>query len=416
MKILIISQYFWPENFRVNELSEELIKLGHDITVLTGYPNYPKGEIFEDFLKNKTYYNEYKGVEVIRVPIIPRKKGRFKLAINYLSFVFSSVLIGYYKVYNKKFDLIFTFQVSPITVGITSSFFTFIKNCPSIIWVLDLWPDTLSAYGFLKKKWQLNILKIFVNWIYSRCDVILAQSNSFLKEINSYPSVKNNSIYFPSWGENSLFQKKHPLAQEISKKNIFTILFAGNIGEAQDFPSIIQAIKILKDKKIKGFRILLIGEGSKKNWVMKQIKNLEIENFFEIYPSYPLDKMPSFFKHADALLVSLLDKRVFNMTIPGKVQFYLSSGKPIVGMLNGEGADIINISKSGFACNSGDYFQLSKIIRKMINMNPSELKKLGKNGMAYSKSEFSKSELIKKLERIMINTNNDRKYITKKNN
>ena len=415
MKVLIISQYFWPENFRVNELSEELIKLGHDITVLTGYPNYPKGEIFEEFLNKRTFYRKYKGVKIIRVPIIPRKKGRFQLAINYLSFVFNSILIGYFKLHNKKFDLIFTFQVSPVTVGITSAFFSFIKKCPNIIWVLDLWPDTLSAYGFLKRKWQLNILKIFVNWIYSRCDLILTQSNSFLREIKNYYSIKNNVIFFPSWGEDNLFKKKYPLAKEIKKKKIFTILFAGNIGEAQDFPNILKAIKELNDNKIKDFRILLVGDGSKKDWVKKQIKKLKIENRFEIYPSYPLDRMPSFFKHADVLLVSLLNKKVFNMTIPGKVQFYLSSGKPIVGMINGEGADLINISKSGFTCNSGDYIQLSKIIGKMITMNPSELKKLGKNGIAYAKREFSKSELIKKLETIMLNTNNDPKYVTKKN-
>lgn len=413
MEVLIISQYFWPENFRVNELSEELIKLGHNITVLTGYPNYPKGEIFEDFLNKRTLYREYKGAKIIRVPIIPRKKGRFQLAINYLSFVFNSVLIGYFKLYNKKFDLIFTFQVSPVTVGITSAFFSFVKKCPNIIWVLDLWPDTLSAYGFLKKKWQLHILKIFVNWIYSRCDLILAQSNSFLREIKNYSSINNNVIFFPSWGEDNLFKKKNLPAREIKKKNIFTILFAGNIGEAQDFPNIIKAIKDLKDKGIKDFRILIIGEGSKKTWVKKQIKKLKLDNFFEIYPSYPLDKMPSFIKHADVLLVSLLNKKVFNMTIPGKLQFYLSSGKPIVGMLNGEGSDLINISKSGFTCNSGDYLQLSKIIRKMIKMHPTELKKLGNNGMDYSNKNFLKLELIKKLESLMVNTINEQKNCSK---
>ena len=159
---------------------------------------------------------------------------------------------------------------------------------------------------------------------------------------------------------------------------------------------------------------MLVGEGSKKDWVKKQIKKLKLDDFFEIYPSYPLDKMPSFFKHADVLLVSLLNKKVFNMTIPGKVQFYLSSGKPIVGMINGEGADLINISKSGFTCNSGDYLQLSKIIRKMIKMNSIDLKKLGKYVITYSKREFSKSKLIKKLETIMIKTNNEAKYVTKK--
>ena len=411
MKILIISQYFWPENFRINELSEELIRLGHDVTVLTGYPNYPKGDIFNDFSNNKKSFEEYKGVKVIRVPIIPRKRTRFQLVINYLSFVISSIFIGYLKLYQKEFDLIFTFQVSPITVGITSAFFSFVKKSPSILWVLDLWPDTLVGFNIINRKWQIKIFKIAINWIYSKCDLILAQSNSFLKEIKNYPSVKNNALYFPSWGENNLFSKKFKSAKEISKNNIFTILFAGNIGEAQDFPNILKAIKILKNKNIKNFRVVLIGEGSKKEWVKKQILKLKIENYFEIYPSFPLHRMPSFFIHADVLLVSLLNEDVFNMTIPGKVQFYLSSGKPIIGMLNGEGAEVINTSSAGFTCNSGEYLKLSKLIIKVINMEKSELISLGNNGKAYSKKHFLKSQLMQRLQKIIIDTTN--KYYLK---
>ena len=331
LRILIITQYFWPENFRVNELSEELTKLGHQITILTGYPNYPKGDIYQKFRRNFTKYAKYKGVEIIRVPILPRKKTKINLILNYASFLINSILIGFFKLKGKNFDIILTYQLSPVTVGITSAFFSFIKNCPNIFWIFDLWPDTLIALNILKKRWQITISKKLVNLIYSQCDVILAQSKSILKEINNYSSVKKNAYYLPSWGESELFFEAKKPAPEINlRENIFTIIFAGNIGEAQDFPNIIKAIKHLSLQNIEGFRLVIIGEGSKKEWLKKEIKELKIEKYFDIYKSYPIKRMGSFFLHADALLVSLSNKKVFNMTIPGKIQFYLSSGIPII--------------------------------------------------------------------------------------
>ena len=338
MKILIISQYFWPENFRINELCEELIKLGHEITILTGYPNYPNGKFFKDFTRDSGKFSNYKGAKIVRVPIFPRLNNKFNLIINYFSFLFSSIFFGYFKLRNKKFDILFTFQLSPVTVGITSAFFSFIKKCPSILWVLDLWPDTLIALNIIKRNWQIKIFKLLVNWIYKNCDVILAQSKSILNEIRKYPSIPKKSLYFPCWAESDLFKNKSDYAPEVKKKKLFTFLFAGNIGEAQDFQSIIKAVNILIKKNFSNFRVIIIGDGSKKNWIKKEINNLKISNYFEILNSYPIERMPSFFKHADALIVSLLDKEVFNITIPGKIQFYLTSGIPIVGMISGEGA------------------------------------------------------------------------------
>lgn len=414
LKILIISQYFWPENFRINELTEELIKLGHDITVLTGYPNYPNGEIYKEFKKNKYKFSKYKGMEIIRIPILPRKKNKVNLIINYLSFLFNSIIIGYFKLRGKEFDIIFTFQLSPVTIGITSAFFSKIKKCPQVFWVLDLWPDTLVALNILTKSWQLNLFKILVNWIYSRCDIILAQSKSILKELNNYSSIKNNTFYFPSWGESELFSKVEEAASEVIVKNIFTLIFAGNIGEAQDFPSILKAVKHLSLNNIDNFRIIIIGGGSKKKWLKKEIKNLNIDKYFEIYKYYPLKRMGSFFLHADALLVSLSNRKVFNMTIPGKIQFYLSSGIPIVGMICGEGAKVIRESNSGFVCDSGDYKGLSEIIYKMSKTDKNSLTKMGKNGKEYAKKEFSKKLLIRKLNNLLIKTSNIN--IGKKNN
>ena len=401
MKILIISQYFWPENFRINELSEELYKLGHQITVLTGYPNYPNGYIYPEFRKNKEKFRFFKGARIVRIPVIARKKNKFFLFLNYISFLINSFFIGYLKLRGQEFDIIFTFQLSPVTIGITSSLFAYIKKCPQVFWVLDLWPDTLEALNIINKKWQINLFKILVNWIYSRCDLILAQSKNILSEINDYSSVKNNSHYFPSWGESDLFLKEVQPAPEISKKEIFTILFAGNIGEAQDFPSLIKTVDHLRSINVKNFRIIIIGEGSKKGWLINEIKKLNLESFFELHKSYPLERMGSFFLHADALLVNLLDRKVFNMTIPGKIQFYLSSGIPIIGMICGEGAEVIRKAEAGMVCNSGDYKNFSKIISRIISSDKKTLKAMGLNGKKYAKKEFSKILLINKLNKIL---------------
>ena len=404
LRILIISQYFWPENFRINELSEELIRFGHEVTILTGYPNYPKGEIFKEFKEKKSNYQNYKGANIIRVPIISRRNNRFYLVLNYLSFLFNSIFVGYFKLRGKNFDIVFTFQLSPVTVGITSSFFSFIKKCPHIFWILDLWPDTLVALNVLTKEWQIKFFKILVHWIYDQCDIILAQSKSILKELKNYSSIKNKTFYFPSWGESDLFFKSKKPAPEVNQQKIFTILFAGNIGEAQDFPNIIKAVKILSLQNINNFRMLIVGGGSKKEWVLKEVKKLDIEKYFEFHRNYPLERMSSFLLHADALLVSLTNNKAFNMTIPGKVQFYLSSGIPIIGMICGEGAKVIKKSKAGFVCKSGDYINLSKIIIKISKADKKLLNDMGRNGKEYAEKEFSKTYLINKLNKLLIKT------------
>ena len=404
MRILIITQYYWPENFRINEVSEELIKLGHKVYILTGYPNYPKGEIYSEFKKNYKKFSKYKGAVIIRVPILPRKENNLNLALNYISFLLSSIFVGYFKLKGKEFDLIFTCQLSPVTIGITSAFFAKIRKIPQVFWVQDLWPDTLVALNIMTKNWQINLFKNLVNWIYSRCDLILAQSENILKEIKKYSSVKNNIYYFPTWGESDLFLKIAPPAPEIKPKDIFTILFAGNIGEAQDFPNLINAVQDMIVNNVINFRIILIGDGSKKEWVKEEVKKLNIEKYFEFYNSYPLERMPSFFRHADALMVSLLNKKVFNMTIPGKIPFYLGSGIPIIGMICGAGAEVIKKSKGGWVCDSGDYLNLSKIIQNIILLEKEELKKIGINGKEYANKEFSKQTLINKLNKIFIET------------
>ena len=403
MKILIITQYFWPENFRINQLSTELIKKGNKVTVLTGLPNYPEGKVYQSYKENKKNYDFYKGAKIVRVPLIPRRKNRISLLLNYFSFTISSCSLGLFKIRDEKFDIIFVFQTSPVFVGITSTLFSYIKKIPQVIWVLDLWPESLEAVEILNKKWQIQLLRILVNFIYKKSSMILCQSKSFVKEIKKQNINKRKLVYFPAWSDSELLEKSKIYAKEIKiKKNYFTIIFAGNIGEAQDFPSIIKAFKILSKNKIKNIRLIIIGDGSIKNWLINEVNLNKLNNIIEIHNNYPLKRMPSFFKHADALLVSLSDRKLFSMTIPGKIQSYLAAGIPILAMINGEGAEIIKSAKAGKVCNAGDYKKLSENIKSLSHESKLKLTNYGNNGRSYANKMFNKKKLITKLNKLFI--------------
>ena len=405
LKILIISQYFWPENFIINQLSTELVKKGNKVTVLTGLPNYPEGKIYKSYIKNKKYFESYKGVKIIRVPLIARRKNKIFLLFNYLSFIVSSCTLGLLRIIDEEFDIILVFQTSPVFVGITSTLISHIRKTPQILWVLDLWPESLEAVKVLNKKWQIKIFRILVNFIYKKSSIILCQSKSFINEISKQNINKRKLIYYPAWSESELLDKSREYANEIViKEKFFTVMFAGNIGEAQDFPSIIEAFKIISKKKIKNIRLIILGEGSMKDWLIKEVKLNKLNHIIEIHKKYPLKRMPSFFKHADALLVSLTNRKLFSMTIPGKIQSYLAAGVPILAMINGEAAEIIKSAKAGKVCNAGDYKELAKNILILSKQNKLKLNNYGSNGKLYSKRMFNKEKSINKLNKLLSKT------------
>ena len=397
MRILIVSQYFWPENFRINDLAVELINRNHDVTILTGLPNYPSGNIYNNFLADPNRYSNFNGAKVFRVPMLPRGKGKAQLILNYLSFAISASIFGIWKLRRKNFDVIFTFQTSPITVGIPAVILRFFKQAPLVFWVLDLWPESIKAAGGIHSKWILAMVGRLVSFIYKHCDLILVQSKSFIPEVLKYSLNKNNIKYFPSWSDNPISKKKVVFAKEIKKKpNTFNVMFAGNLGDAQDFPAILNAIEILKSNT--RVRWLIVGDGRMKSWITKEISKRNLQKNIFLLGSYPVSRMPSFYKHADALLVSLKDEFIFSLTIPGKIQSYLASGKPILGMLNGSGAEIIRDAEAGFTCPAGESDNLAKIVLKMCSLSIKERLELGKNGIVFGESEFNRDVLIDKLE------------------
>jgi colanic acid biosynthesis glycosyl transferase WcaI len=396
MRILVVTQYFWPENFRINDLVIEFCRLDHEVTVLTGYPNYPSGVVFPEFRLNPSFFTKFKTANIVRVPVISRGKGRLKLILNYVSFVASATILGILRLQGKKFDIVFVFEPSPITVGLPAIILSYFKRAPLVLWVLDLWPETLEAIGVVRSQYFLKAIRRLVTFIYNRCNLILAQSKSFVPQIRQYCHKEKKIKYFPSWSDTIFDFAKVNLAEEIPVADgVFSIMFAGNMGEAQDFPAILDAAEVLKNNA--GVRWLIIGDGRVSDWVRSEVIRRGIEHCFLLFGSYHVDRMPAFFKHADALLVSLKAESIFAMTIPGKIQSYLAAGIPIIAMLNGEAADIIRRSGAGISTPAGDGFALAVAIKQMSNMSAEERLKMGKAGLDFAESEFNREALISNL-------------------
>ena len=397
MRLLVVSQYFWPENFRINDLVTELVRRGHQVTVLTGLPNYPDGKIFQEFCDDPSRYSHYEGAEVIRVPLMPREQGGVRLMLNYLTFAVSASVIGLWKLRGRQFDAILAYEPSPITVGLPAAVMRAVKQAPLAFWVLDLWPETLQAIGVVRSRTLLQTVGKLVTFIYKRCDLILAQSRSFIPQIQKYAGNNSRVVYFPNWAE-SVFDIQHavPAAEVSLTPGSFNVMFAGNIGDAQDFPAILAAAESLKSHA--HIRWLIVGDGRMSGWVAEEIRRRHLQDCVYMLGRHPVERMPSFFKHANALLVSLKDEPIFSMTIPGKLQSYLASGIPVAAMLNGEGAEVVRSSRAGLTCPAGDHAGLAAAVLKLSQMTHEEHDAMGRNGRDASVREFDRDTLISQLE------------------
>ena len=397
-KILIISQYFWPENFKINDLASHFSEKNYKIDVLTGIPNYPTGKYFQGYGIFQKLSEVKDGISINRVPIIPRMKASsLQLGLNYISFVISSTIKVFF--IKKKYDLIFIYEPSPITVAIPGIILKKIKKIPIVFWVTDLWPESVVSASNLKSPIIPKLLTPLVKFIYKHCDKILVTSKGFIDSIVEKGINIKQIEYFPHWAE-SIFKPtkyEHYLLGSVPK-NSFKIMFAGNIGEAQDFPSILKAARILKDNL--NIQWVILGGGRKEEWVKSKIKEYKLENTFHLMGSFPLEMMPAYYSQADCMLFSLKKEYIFSITIPAKVQTYLACAKPIVAMIDGEAAKLINDAKAGLSCPSESPELLAENITRLSTLGKNELDKLGQNALNYYNNEFERTMLMDRMESI----------------
>lgn len=399
MKILIVTQYYYPENFKSNDLSFELAKRGHDVTVLTGIPNYPEGEIFPDYgyFKNRT--QTVNGVKIIRSLLLPRGKGGgIRLFLNYYSFAFFASLKALKLAFLEKYDAVIVHEPSPITQYYPALVINKIRKTPVYFWVMDLWPESLEIAGGVKNKTVLNYYKNLIISFYKNSRKILITSKGFRKSILEKGDFADKIEYFPNWAEDSIAEgdKNYPIPELYDG---FKVMFAGNVGEAQDMESIMHAAKILKDEK--DIKFIIVGDGRKMPFVEDYISENILQETVQCVGRFPVEAMATFFDKADVMLVSLKDDKIFNLTVPAKVQAYMSASKPILAMLNGEGAEIVEDAECGFSVPAGNSQNLADTILKMSTLSAGELQKLGQNSRKYFDENFRLSACIDHIERIL---------------
>ena len=386
MKILIVSQYYWPENYRINDIAKSLVQQGNDITVLTGLPNYPGGEIFDGYKNGENRYQVHDGVRIIRAKLFPRKKGFVWRFLNYWSF--QHYACKKIKELDKNFDCVFVYSGSPILLAKPGIKYAKKYDKPLIMYEMDLWPESLLAGGISKKSLIYKHYKKVSGKIYSQCDKILVTTKEHIPYIKDLPGCNKLDIeYLPQYAD-TIFEESD-FGNEYN--GVIDLMFAGNIGKAQSVDAIIKAAALLKDDP--KFKFHIVGGGSELTNIKKLAVELKTDNVV-FYGQRPLEDMPELYKVADAMLVTLEDKPYANMTIPGKVQSYMAVGKPIIGAINGSCYNFIKNNEIGYSCSSGNNQSLADLIS---GLDINELIKVGMHARDVYFAKYCKKIFIKKM-------------------
>jgi glycosyltransferase involved in cell wall biosynthesis len=389
-RILVYTNHYYPEQFKINDLVSWLSNENVSVTVVTGIPNYPVGVFFPGynfFKKNKEYIGNTK---VYRMPLIPRGNGNKSLRIiNYLSFFLTTSFFTFYLLaFKKKYDIVITHHTSPIFIGIHSIFHKLFKKSKCFFWELDLWPESLIELKIIKSKIISKTINMIVKLIYRFNDYILISSDGFRNKVNKIvPS--NKILYFPNWAdenlENIIFKNSDQAVS--SADNYLKIYYTGNIGEAQGLNKVLEAMIILKNEPIKW---TFVGDGSYKKTLQRGVlkNNLNNVNFL---PFQKADTLKATINNADLLLICLQENKLFNKTVPAKLQTYMCFGKPIIGLISGETKKIIENANCGYAFSPKNLKAFTEKLIDIKKMNSLSLKKIGKNGRKYYLAEFHSS-------------------------
>lgn len=394
MRLLVVTQYFHPEEFPINHVCEALGARVTSVTVLTGQPNYPGGRIFDGYRATGFDDQTLGTVSILRVPLMPRGKGGgLRLMLNYLSFVASASLFGPFRLRGQDFDAVLVYAPSPLLQAIPAVFIKWLKRAPLAVWVQDLWPESMSATGFVKNRTILGAVERCVRWIYRHTDLVLAQSEEFVEGIARYASGRPIEVHYNSVAP-TLIADARPDAGECPVPALtepsFNVVFAGNLGKAQGLDVVLDAAARLRDEA--AIRIFLIGSGSDGEHLAARIRDERLTNV--VMPGrFPYSSMPSIFQHADALLVVLRSDAVLDLTIPSKLGVYLATGRPIIASLDGAGARVVAESGGGMVCAAQDAEGLAKAMEDMAAMSPDERIQMGGRGRDYYARRFEAGKL-----------------------
>lgn len=397
MKILIVTQYFYPESFRVNEFTKELVTRGHDVTVLTGFPQYPYGDIYPGYGFNTEYEKTLFGAKVIRLKVSPRGHNSLGLLKNCYSFVYEGN--KWVKKCNEKFDIIYVFGLSPVTVGLPAVKYKKKFGTPVFFNIQDLWPESVIEVLGIKNRILIGIINKIVDKIYNNSDLILCSSNGFVKNISDRGVANNKLVFWPQFFKTPEFVKlSKPKCYD---ENYFNIVFTGNIGYAQGLDLVVSAAALIKDKPVRWF---LVGDGRAKSKLINKVKSCNLENNIIFIDKVSEHEANAYIRFADCAYVSFSESDLFDITIPAKLQTYLACGTPILGAVSGESADIIKEADCGFVTlKTAD--DVAKTVLKMAKLSKEELDVMRNNAFLYFNENFTLKIIVDKFEEMINNTN-----------
>jgi len=400
LKILVVCQYYYPEPFRVSDICESLAMMGHDVTVLTGLPNYPEGRVLPEYRHGKRRTESLNGVNIVRCLEIGRGRSRVRLFMNYLSFAISATLTASF--IRKNCDVVFVNQLSPVLMSIPGIAYKNQHHKKMLLYCLDLWPASLSAGGISEDSSVYRLLRIVSRWIYRSADTVLVTSSMFQDYLESKLDIKDvNMRHVPQYAEDMFIrgdEETSGLASPLGGR-MYNFVFAGNVGDVQSVETIVRAANEVRNRTDIGIHI--VGDGSKLEACRGLSNELGLTNLV-FHGRRPIEDMPGFYRMADAMLVTMKRDEHLSYTLPGKVQSYMAAGRPILGAIDGETSRIIQMSGCGYACEAEDYRDLARLIVRFCDDGAKD--QMAANALKFYSEHFSKeqflSTLVEELEKL----------------
>lgn len=393
MKILVFSQYFFPENFRINILCRELVCRGHQVTVVTGYPQYPVGRLYDGYGFDIPYDREWEGVRIERVRVTPRGNNVIGMLRNMVSYV--TAANRWVEECNERYDAVYVFEVSPVTVGLPAVKYKEKFGVPMYFNLQDLWPENVEEVLGIKF-WPVSFaINRVVDRIYTACDKILCASNGFVENLRQRGVSSEKLIYWPQFcAEPELEQAEKP---EIFAEDKINIVFAGNLGDAQGLDLLVQAAQKLKGS---GIRWYLVGDGRARRRLEKLVQDHGIAEDVVFVGRVSTEEADRYVHFADFAYLSFQDNKIFNMTIPAKLQTYLACGTPIIAAAGGESVKLIQENECGLVSRA-ELVELTETVKKAAALSDAEKQKMSVAARKCYLEQFTMKKLVDELEEIM---------------
>lgn len=388
MRVLVITQYFYPENnFRSTELAAELVRRGHEVDALVGIPNYPKGKYYDGYGVFRKRHEVVDGVNVYRAFQTPRGKGGWRLPINYFSFVFFACCrIMFQFAWKKRYDAIIVYEPSPVFQAIPAILYKKLRKTPVYFWIMDIWPDAMMSGGGVKNQRLLNAVSKVVRWIYDRCDKLMVCSKRMADSVMEQGDYSNKLLYYPNWSEDMILGDQSYLLPQLPEG--YRILMIGNLGKSQNLDAVTMVIKELSD--LKEIKWIFVGDGSEKGWLDNYIQENSLQDNVFTLGRFPYEAMPAMHQAADALILALRPGfKHLERIVPSRLQSYMSSGKPVLAMLGVGGKELIDEADCGYAVEPGHYKELADIIRNKVMTDKEAFAQKGTNGRKYFEEHFT---------------------------